>query len=112
MKSTECTSQKTSAALLNTTIVEFYVLQTRRPASKRNLKSNNIKDDTQKAPGKPTLSIISPLQALQRKVAVVYNIRQKERNRGLLDNYGKRSLPSTSHADSFSDQNEPSVLLQ
>lgn len=43
-------------------------------------------------PGKPSLSIISPLEALQRKVAVVYNTRQKEKNRGLLNNYGKRSL--------------------
>lgn len=74
------------------------------------MKNNNIKDDTQKAPGKSTLSIISPLQALQRKVAVVYNIRQKERNRGLLDNYGKRSVQSSSYVDSYSEQNEPTVL--
>lgn len=53
--------------------------------------SNSINDDTL-LPGKPSLSIISPLEALQRKVAVVYNTRQKEKNRGLLNNYGKRSL--------------------
>lgn len=53
--------------------------------------TNSISDDTM-LPGKPSLSIISPLEALQRKVAVVYNTRQKEKNRGLLNNYGKRSL--------------------
>lgn len=70
-------------------------MQARLTANKRMTMVNNSIKDANKVPGKPSLSIISPLEALQRKVAVVYNIRQKERNRGLLNDYGKRSLPNT-----------------
>lgn len=55
-----------------------------------NIPNYSMKDEN-KIAGKPSLSILSPLEALQRKVAVVYNTRQKEKNRGLLNNYGKRS---------------------
>lgn len=67
--------------------------------------TNSIKDDLQKFPGKSTLSIISPLDALQRKVATVHNIRQKEKNRIMLNAYGKRSSGS-SYVESFPEQNE------
>ncbi len=59
-------------------------------------------------PGNPSLSIISPLEALQRKVVDVYNTRQKDRNRGLLKEIGKRSVRNAN----FPSQNVISSELQ
>lgn len=73
------------------------------------MNNNSIKEGS-KVPGKPSLSIISPLEALQRKVAVVYNIRQKERNRGLLNDYGKRSVPVPDTYDALAPEQKDAIL--
>lgn len=72
--------------------------------------NNSIKDATQ-VPGKPSLSIISPLEALQRKVAVVYNNRQRERNRGFLNDIGKRS-PLMANAYEVLEPEQDDAVLQ
>lgn len=83
----------------------------RLTANKRmmTMMNNSIKDGAQ-VPGKSSLSIISPLEALQRKVAVVYNNRQRERNRGFLNDIGKRSQLMPNAYEVLEPEQDVSVL--